>query len=129
MLKLTYTEVGLYMEQTKTLPETLISQRVVLAMRLGEPLYVEPGHASFLLPADLPELRDLETALQREGSPAVTVMPVDQEFVEVGISGSWVAAGREAHAGTFLTVMGDRAEFFIYKLWQMSAAHLSSLTQ
>jgi hypothetical protein len=60
MLKLNYTDVGLYMEQTMTNPELLIAQRVLLAMRLGrsalpsrkESLHIEPGHASFLLPAN-----------------------------------------------------------------------------
>lgn len=135
MLKLNYTEVGLYMERTMTTPELLIAQRVVLAMRLGQPLYIEPGRASFLLPADIPELEQLEMALQQEYSPTVTVIPVDDEFVEVGLSGSWVAESKEAHKGMFLTVMSDslsetlreRTEFLIYKLWQMSETHISSL--
>ena len=135
MLKLNYTEVGLYMEQTMTAPELLIAGRVVLAMRLGQPLHVEPGRASFLLPADIPELEGLEMALQQECSSTVTLIPVDEKFVEVGLSGSWIAEDREAHEGMFLTFMGDfpsetlreRAEFLIYKLWQMSLAHISSL--
>lgn len=125
MLKLNYTEVGLYMERTMTAPEMLIAQRVVLALRLGQPLHVKPGCASFLLPANIPELEQLEMALQRECSSTVTVIPVDDEFVEVVLSGSWVAEDREAHEGMFLTLMSDRAEFFIYKLWQMSEAHIS----
>ncbi|MBD3887481.1 hypothetical protein IFO70_38670 [Phormidium tenue FACHB-886] len=127
MLKLSYTEVGLYMEQTMTAPELLIAGRVVLAMRLGQSLHVEPGHASFLLPADIPELEQLEIALQRECSPSVTLIPVDKEFVEVSLSGSWVAESKEAHEGMFLTFMSVRTEFFIYKLWKMSQAHISSL--
>ncbi|MBD1998923.1 hypothetical protein H6F88_19630 [Oculatella sp. FACHB-28] len=136
MLKLNYTEVGLYMERTMTAPEMLIAQRVVLAMRLGQPLHVEPGRASFLLPADIPELEELAIALQQEGSSTVTLIPVDQEFVEVSLNGSWVAESKEAHEGMFLTAISDypeegtashRTEFFIYKLWQMSEAHVSSL--
>lgn len=127
MLKLNYTEVGLYMERTMTAPELLIAQRVVLAMRLGQPLHVEPGCASFLLPAATPELEGLEMALQQECRPVVTITAVDEEFVEVGLSGSWVAESKEAHEGMFLTVMSDRVEFFLYKLWQMSEAHISAL--
>lgn len=66
MLKLNYTEVGLYMEQTMTAPEILMQDRVVLAMRLGQTFYVEPGRASFLLPTDTPELGQLEMALRLE---------------------------------------------------------------
>ena len=127
MLKLNYTDVVLYMERTMTNPELLIAQRVLLAMRLGRSLHIEPGRASFLLPADIPELKVLEMALHREYGSAVTLIAVDEEFVEVGISGSWIAEDKDAHAGMFLTVMSDRTEFLTYKLWQMSEARISSL--
>jgi len=126
MLKLNYTDVGLYMERTMINPELLITQRVLLAMRLGQTLHVEPSHASFLQPVDIPELKVLEMALHREYGSAVTLIAVDEEFVEVGISGSWIAEDKDAHEGMFLTVMSDRIEFLIYKLWQMSEAHISS---
>ena len=127
MLKLNYTDVGLYMDRTMTNPELLIAQRVLLAMRLGQTLHVEPGHASFLLPAAIPELGVLETALHREYGSVVTLIAVDGEFVEVGLNGSWIAEDKDAHEGMFLTVMNDRTEFLIYKLWQMSEVHISSL--
>jgi hypothetical protein len=135
MLKLSYTEVGLYMERTMTNPELLIAQRVLLAMRLGQTLHVEPGCAYFLLPADIPELEVLETALHREYGSAVTLIGVDETFVEVGLSGSWIAEDKDAHEGMFLAAMSDslsetlreRTEFLIHKLWQMSEAHISSL--
>lgn len=127
MLKLNYTDVGLYMERTMTNPELLIAQRVLLAMRLGQTLHVEPGRASFLLPADIPELQVLEMALQREYGSAVTLITVDEEFVEVGLSGSWIAEDKDAHEGMFLAVMNDRTELLIHKLWQTSEVHISSL--
>ncbi|MBW4523442.1 MAG: hypothetical protein KME16_27875 [Scytolyngbya sp. HA4215-MV1] len=134
MLKLNYTDVGLYMERTMTNPELLIAQRVLLAMRLGKTLYIEPGRASFLLPADIPELKVLEMALHQEYGSVVTLIAVDEDFVEVGLSGSWIAEDKDAHEGMFLTVMSDslsetlreRIERFIYKLWQMSEVHISS---
>jgi hypothetical protein len=126
MLKLNYTEVGLYMEQVMTSPEVAIAQRVVLAMRLGQSLHVEPGHASFLLPADVPELGQLELSLRQERRARVTVIPVDDEFVELSLSGSWIADSKEAHEGMFLTMLSDQTEFLIHKLWQMSEAHISA---
>ena len=127
MLKLNYTEGGLYIERVMTSPEVAIAQRFVLVIRLEQCLQVEPGHASFLLPADVPELEQLELSLRQECRARVTVMPVDDEFVEVSLSGSWIAESKEAHEGMFLSVMSDRTEFFLYKLWQMSEAHVSSL--
>jgi hypothetical protein len=127
MLKLNYTDVGLHMERTMTNPELLIAQRVLLAMRLGQTLHIEPGRASFLLPADIPQLKVPEMALNREYGSVVTLIAVDEEFVEVGLSGSWIAEDKDAHEGMFLTVMSEQIERFIYKLWQMSEAHISSL--
>jgi hypothetical protein len=126
MLKLNYTEDGLYMERVMTSPELAIAQRVILAMRLEQALQVEPGHASFLLPADVPELEQLEKSLRQECRGRVNVIPVDDEFVEVNLSGSWIAESQEAHEGMFLTVLSDRTEFFLYKLWQMSEAYIST---
>jgi hypothetical protein len=126
MLKLNYTNVGLFMERTMTNPELLIAQRVLVAMRLGQMLHIEPGRASVLLPADLPQLQVLEMALHREYGSVVTLIAVDEEYVEVGLSGSWIAEDKDAHEGMFLAVMSDRTEFLIYKLWQMSEAHISS---
>ncbi|MBD2096731.1 hypothetical protein H6F90_16635 [Trichocoleus sp. FACHB-591] len=126
MLKLNYTEDGLYMERVMTSPELAIAQRVVLAMRLGQSLQVEPGHASLLLPADVPELEQLELSLRQECRGRVNVIPVDDEFVEVSLNGSWIAESKEAHEGMFLTMLSDRTEFFLYKLWQMSEAHIST---
>ncbi|MEP0873644.1 hypothetical protein NDA01_28300 [Trichocoleus desertorum AS-A10] len=125
MLKLNYTEGGLYMERVMTSPELAIAQRVVLAMRLGQSLQVEPGHASFLLPADA-QLEQLELSLRQDYGSKVSVIPVDDEFVEVSLSGSWIAEIKEAHEGTFLTVLSDRVELLLYKLWQMSEAHIST---
>jgi len=126
MLKLNYTNVGLFMERTMTNPELLIAQRVLVAMRLGQRLHIEPGRASVLLPADIPQLQVLEMALHREYGSVVTLIAVDEEYVEVGLSGSWIAEDKDAHEGMFLAVMSDRTEFLIYKLWQMSEAHISS---
>ena len=87
---------------------------------------METGHASFLLPADVPELEQLELSLRQDYGSKVSVIPVDDEFVEVSLNGSWIAESKEAHEGMFLTVLSDRAEFFIYKLWQMSETYIST---
>jgi hypothetical protein len=65
-------------------------------------------------------------SLHQEYTSSVTLIAVDEEFVEVGLSGSWIAEDKDAHEGMFLTVMSDRNEFLIYKLWQMSEVHISS---
>jgi predicted component of type VI protein secretion system len=127
MLKLNYTEVGLYMERVMSSVEMLIAERVVLAMRLGQTLHVEPGRASFLLPKDSLDRVHLEAILQQKCSKNVSVIPVDDGFVEISLCGSWIAESADAHEGMFLTVMSERAEFLVYKLWHESQVHVSSL--
>jgi hypothetical protein len=127
MLKLTYIEDGLHLERMTASLDVLIAQRVLLALRAGQRLYVEPGSAAFLLPADVPDLSHLELALKRDRSQSITVVPVDDAFVEVSLQGSWIAEDAQAHEGMFITAFSDRAEFFVYKLWQVTQCHLSSL--
>lgn len=117
MLRLTYSDLGLHLERVVTSIEFAIAQHVALAMRLGQPLCVEPGRAAFLLPIDL--VADLDSVLQVEGK-AATVITVDYQFAEVALSGSWLAANHDADEGLFLTTMSDRAEVLVYALWQMS---------
>ena len=128
MLKLNYTDLGLYMECVMTSPELLIAQHVALAMRLAQPLHVEPGHASFLLSAQIAELQKLDNILQERGIRNTNIWPVDDRFVEINLSGSWIADSREAHEGMFVTALGDRAEALIYQLWRLSETPVSAWT-
>ena len=116
MLKLTYTENSFYLERLAQPLEDWVTQRVILALRVGQSFCVEPSTAAFLLPADLP-LTALETLVQREGGDAITLSVGDAEYVEVSLEGSWLSAPEEAE-GVFVTAMSDRLEFFLFKLWQ-----------
>ncbi len=127
MLKLTYTDVGLYLERLTVSLETLIAQRVILAMRLGQTLHVEPGKAAFLLPMDTPGLERLEAMIRLERVQDVVIIAVDDECVEVSIKGNWIAQDVAAHEGTFLAMLGDRTELFVYKLWQVTHSTVSFL--
>jgi len=107
MLQLYYTVDGFSRERTPTSLEQLLAQRVVLAMRLGQPCHLAADRASFLLPRDVAALMQLETALYQECRATVTVVSVDDELVEVSLSGTWVAESSKAHEGLFLTVMSN----------------------
>ena len=125
MLKLNYTESDLHMERIAAPLEVMVAQRVLLALRAGQTLHIQPGHASFLIPADAPGLAQLETLLQLE--QRVSLTPVDEQFMEICVEGSWIAATAQAHEGTFIAALGDRVEFFIYKLWQATQPQASFL--
>lgn len=127
MLKFTYTEAGMYLERVAMALEKLVAQRALLALRTGQKLYVEPGRAAFLLPADVAEMKQLQAVLQDESSQGMTITPVDAEFVEVSLEGHWLAETAEAQEGVFIATIGDRTELFVYKLWQATQFRVSSL--
>ncbi|MGB3514747.1 MAG: alr0857 family protein [Microcoleaceae cyanobacterium] len=125
MLKLTYTESGFYMERLATSPEQLVALRVMLAMRVGKKIVVEPSSAAFLLPANLPEMSMLEVAVQKEGGEVIDICVADDEFVEVSLGGTWITVDSEYENGIFLIVLSDRIELLLFKLWQATEAAAS----
>ncbi len=124
MLKLTYTDAGLHLERVPTPLEVMVTLRVMLAMRTRQTLYAEPGRAAFLLPVDAPGLKQLEATLRLEPSQTVVVDQVDDEFVEIGLSGYWLAASVDAHTGIFVTVLSEWAEYVVAKLWQTTQSQV-----
>lgn len=127
MLKLTYTETGFYLEILPQFIEDWVTARIILALRVGQKIYVEPSTASFLLPADLPGIELLKTQVQREGSQIIALDICDAEYIEVSLFGTWVTSNAEGDEGVFVTVMSDRTEFFLFKLWQEAQSCTSSL--
>lgn len=127
MLKLNYIESGLHLERLATPLETVVQERVLLALRLGQTLYIEPSRAAFLLPIHAPELAHLEQLLRREQLQNLSLFPVDDEFAEISLEGTWIAPSAEAEAGTFLAVLSDEAELFVEKLWTAAQSQVSSL--
>jgi len=127
VLKLNYTDVGLFLEQVAAPIEVLVAQRVVLAMRSGQSLHVESGNAAFLIPADAPDLVYLQRVLQKELQAEIALSPVDQEFVEICIEGTWIAQDTDANEGTFVTAFSPETEFFLCKLWQTSQEQVTVL--
>src|SRR5919202_2517253 len=125
MLKLTYTENGFYLERLAQPIEDWVGARVILALRAGTSLCVEPSTASFLLPANLPQLRHLER--QQEGEDAIALSLCDAEYVEVSLQGSWMTSNTDGAGGVFVTSMSYVVEFFLIKLWEESQVRTRSL--
>lgn len=127
MLKLTYVEADLFLERLDYTLETFVAERVVLAVRLGQELQVQPSGASFLLPTDLPKLSMLETAVRLEQVQALAITPVDEEYAEVSLRGTWVATNTEAHSGVFVCAIAPTIEGLITELWELAHRHVSYL--
>jgi hypothetical protein len=127
MLKLQYTETGLFMELVTGSLDIVVAQRVLLAIRAGQCLHVQPSSAAFLLPADAKGVEQLAFVLRLEQQLAVTIVPVDEEFVEICVTGTWIAENANAEEGIFLTTLGERTEFWIHELWQLTQSAISYL--
>lgn len=128
MLKLTYTETAVHLELVAQSLEEWVFSRVILSLRVGLRLLVEPSTASFLLPADLPGLPLLQSAAQLE-TEGIALCVCDAEYIEVSLRGTWLAADEESAEGAFVAAMSDRTEFFLFKLWQEAQTCASSLKQ
>ncbi len=127
MLKLHYTESGLFIEQVGGSLEALISQRIILAIRAGQELHVQPGEASFLLANSVSTIAELAVLMWKEQNPAISVTVVDLEMLEVCIDGTWITEQVDAEEGTFLIAAPEQTEALLFRLWQESQSSLSSL--
>jgi hypothetical protein len=128
MLKLTYTENGFYLERLAEPLEAWISARVLLCLRAAIAICVEPTTASFLLPADLPELDNLKV-LARENEEILAVSPCDAQDIEVSLQGTWLGSDSDSEEGIFVCGMSDRAESFLYQLWQEAQIGASVISE
>lgn len=128
MLKLTYTENGFYLECLAQSLEDWVAQRVLVSLRAGVNLAIEPSTASFLLSATLSGLDHLLREASREYSEIIDLCQSDPEYWEVSLNGTWMTSQTEKEEGIFITQLSPRLEFFLYKLWQESQACTSPLS-
>ncbi len=118
VLKLNYTDCGLFLEQVSASLDAIAIQRVMLAVYAGEPLHMEPGRAAFLVSASVPSITKLQLVLQADTTGVVTVASVDDGFVEVSIKGTWIARNIDAEEGTLIAALSPKSEQLVYQLWQ-----------
>ena len=129
MLKLTYLETGFYLEYLAKSLEDWVQEQVVLALRVGESLYIEPTTAAFLLPADLPDLETLVMEIRRLDPESISLSAGDAEYIEVSLNGTWVSLNADSEEGVFVAAMSHSIEFFLLKLWQDSQVSTSVLSE
>lgn len=128
MLKINYIESGLHLEWTACSVESFVSNRVILALRSGTTIHVEPGCASFLLPIQTPDLALLDEAIRSDRSKTISLGIVDAQYVEVSIKGVWVASAPDAEEGIFASALSDRVEFYLHRVWQLTQSHVGVST-
>jgi hypothetical protein len=129
MLKLIYTEKSFHLECLTQSLEQWVQGRVILALRVGQCLCVEPSTASFLLPVNLPGVEVLKAEVKRDDKEIMALSVCDAEYLEVTLRGSWISNGSEDAEGVFVTTMSDRTEFFVHKLWQEAQKSASVVSE
>ncbi|MGV0101838.1 alr0857 family protein [Nostoc sp. DSM 114160] len=129
MLKLTYTESSFDLECLTLSLEEWVGQRVILALRVGQSLCIEPSTASFLLPVDLPGVEILRSEVKSDDREIIALCACDAEYMEVTLRGSWLSVSSKDSVGVFVTTMSDRAEFFLHKLWQEAQSCASVMSE
>ncbi|MBN3922497.1 alr0857 family protein [Nostoc sp. NMS4] len=129
MLKLTYTESSFDLECVTLSLEEWVAQRVILALRVGQSLCIEPSTASFLLPVDLPGVEVLRVEVKRDDREIIALCACDAEYMEVTLRGSWLSDSSKGSVGVFVTTMSDRVEFFLHKLWQEAQSCASVMSE
>lgn len=125
MLKLQYSESGLFIEQVSGNLQDWLSLRVILTIRAGQELHIQPGQASFLLANDVSTLAELTVVEGLTQQPTIAVSSVDPEMVEVSIDGIWIAEHPEAEEGILIAVVPEPTEALLFRLWQENQTSLS----
>lgn len=125
MLKLTYTESSFYMERLTQSPEELVARRAMLAMRVGQKMAIEPSSAAFLLPIRLSAMSMLEEAVRKERNDTIAICEADELYAEVSLGGTWITTDDRGENGVLVSVLSDRVEFLLLKLWQEARAGAS----
>jgi hypothetical protein len=118
MLKFTYTEADLYIKYLDQSLEEFITCRILLAMRLGLRLIIEPGTAAILLPS-----RVERVLLEFVQDSAIDHCYCDADMLEVRVSGTWLAQDGNVPEGLFIVELSDRTERLLLKLWQESRSY------
>ena len=127
MLKLNYTELGLFIEQVDVALDVWIAQWVQLSVRTGQSVHIEPSHASFLVPGKAKSLATLKALPEVVADSSIQTASVDYDTVEISFQGLWIAQQVEAEEGMFVVTLSDRAETLIRCLWQTAPYRASHL--
>ena len=126
MLKITYLEDGIYLEYLQESLEKWKSDRLLVNLRAGASIYTESGLASLVLPAYTPYLAGL---VELEEKKLVQITPCDEEYLEISLSGIWIAQSQTSEEGVFVCEINHSSEYFLYKLWQESQVGTSVMSE
>lgn len=118
MLKIIYTETGLYLEKLSESLESWVTNHVILSLRAGIALCTEPTKACLTLKGTDKEYEAFMGILDVETSKLLALSFADPEYLEIGFEGIWLDLGHKIDEGTFVTSISEPVEQYIYEWWQ-----------
>lgn len=122
MLKITYLENEIYLEYLQKSVEAWKADRILVNLRAAASIYIESSIASLILPINFSELKNLGKLAKIE---PIDLIFCDDEYVEVSLSGTWVAQSQTSETGIFVCELSPESECFLYQLWQESQIETS----
>ncbi|MGB5632500.1 MAG: alr0857 family protein [Waterburya sp.] len=117
MLKITYLEDEIYLEYLQKSVEAWKKERILVNLRAAVSVYTESSTASLVLPVNLSCLRELVNLAEKK---LISIIPCDEEYIEVSFPGTWISQTEDNESGIFVCELGNESEYFLYQLWQES---------
>ena len=117
MLKITYLENDVRLEYLSKSLKVWQSERILLNLRAAVGVFTTSSIASLVFPRHLPRLRELFNLAERE---ELEVIPCDQEYIEVSLSGTWIAQAENSELGIFICEITPDSERLLAQLWEDS---------
>ncbi|MEL6439448.1 MAG: alr0857 family protein [Cyanobacteria bacterium J06621_8] len=118
MLKITYLENDICLEHLSKSIKVWKSEISQLNARMTVEVFTESSTASLVFSANLPQLRQLTNIAKKQ--QILEIMPCEQEYIEVSLSGTWIAETEDSEIGIFVCEMSSSCEFLLAQLWQDS---------
>jgi hypothetical protein len=125
MLKITYTSTGATLEHSCESLEMTIRRRVMLSLRVGEPLGLEPTSVSLLVNHSLPALKVLVSAIAQTPPHALQLIQRGAAQVEMQLQGYWLAQSKTPGEGVFFAHFDPALECHLVKIWRTSQQDVS----
>lgn len=123
MLKITYLENDIYLEQLDKSVEVWKADRILVNLRAAFSIYVESSIASIILPITY----QVNSLVKLAKEQPIELIPCDEEYLEVALIGTWMAQEQDSESGVFVCELGREIENCLYELWQESQVSTSAI--
>jgi hypothetical protein len=116
MLKITYLEEGINLEYLEESLEVWQADRILVNLRAGVSVHVESSIANIVLAMN----SGIHSLLQLAQNQPIELVPCDEEYLEVGLLGTWIAQRKDSEEGVFVCELSQEIEYCLYRLWTVS---------